>query len=267
MSGVSVPAKGCAIITGAGSGIGFGSALKLIELGYTVFGVGRDAQKLADLEAAVQDPSKVATMSADLTEDNAPRQVVEAAVARFGEIGALINNAGIGRPKPLHETDDETLDYALGLMLRAPFRLARETMPHMKKGSVIINVTSTFAMIGGMHGGAYSACKAGMTGLTQHIACRYGAQGIRCNAVAPGVTATPMTEGRYEDPIFQKMNNEMTPYPRLGTVEDVASTIAFLCSPGGEFINGQTIVVDGGWVATKYLSEYGLQSDWVMPQA
>ena len=258
---------GCAIITGVGSGIGLGSAQKLLDLGYTIFGVGRDPQKLADLEKTLNNPDKVATLSIDVTDDDAPKRIVEGAVKRFGPIGALINNAGIGRPKPLHETDDETLDYALALMLRAPFRLSREALPHMQKGSVIINVTSTFAVVGGMHGGAYSACKGGLTGLMQHIACRYGAQGVRCNAVAPGVTPTPMTEGRYEDPIFRKMNNEMTPHTRLGTVDDIASTIAFLCSPGGSFINGQTIVVDGGWSTTKYLSDFGQQSEWVMPKA
>ncbi|HET8709981.1 MAG TPA: SDR family oxidoreductase [Spongiibacteraceae bacterium] len=255
---------GCAIITGAGSGIGLGSAVLLANAGFTILGVGRDQQKLADLEAAIGDSKKVATLSIDVTEEDAPKRIVETALNRFGEITALINNAGIGRPKPLLEVDDEMLDYCISLMLRAPFRLAREVIPHMKLGSAIINVTSTFAVIGGMHGGAYSACKAGLTGLTQHIACKYGPRGIRCNAVAPGVTPTPMTEGRYEDAAFQKMNNEMTPYPRLGKVEDMAATIAFLCSPGGEFINGQTIVVDGGWTSTKYLSDFGLQSKWVM---
>jgi NAD(P)-dependent dehydrogenase (short-subunit alcohol dehydrogenase family) len=257
---------GCAIITGAGSGIGFDSALKLAGQGYTIFGVGRDPQKLAQLEATIGDPAKVATLSIDVTAEDAPKRIVEAAVARFGKIGALINNAGVGRPKPLHETDDETLDYALNLMLRAPFRLSREVLPQMADNAVIIMVTSTFAVVGGLHGGAYSACKGGLTSLMQHIACRYGAQGIRCNAVAPGVTPTPMTEGRYEDPVFRKMNNEMTPYPRLGTVEDISSTIAFLCSPGGAFINGQTLVVDGGWSTTKYLSEFGRASEWVMPK-
>lgn len=258
---------GCAIITGAGSGIGLGSAVLLAKAGFTIFGVGRDPQKLADLEAAIGDPAKVATLSIDITEDDAPKRIAEAAVSRFGEISALINNAGVGRPKPLLEVDDEMLDFCLSLMLRAPFRLTREVLPLMKPGSAIINVTSTFAVVGGMHGGAYSACKAGMTGLTQHVACKYGPRGIRCNAVAPGVTPTPMTEGRYEDVAFQKMNNEMTPYPRLGTIDDIAATVAFLCSPGGEFINGQVIVVDGGWSSTKYLSDFGLKSDWVMPEA
>jgi meso-butanediol dehydrogenase / (S,S)-butanediol dehydrogenase / diacetyl reductase len=140
--------------------------------------------------------------------------------------------------------------------------LARDVFPHMKPGSAIINVTSTFAVVGGMRGGAYSAAKGGLTALTMHIACQYGAQGIRCNAVAPGVTLTPMVEHRLQDERFRKVNVEMTPYPRLGTVDDIASTVAFLCSPGGSFINGQTIVVDGGWSSTKYLSDFALTSAW-----
>jgi NAD(P)-dependent dehydrogenase (short-subunit alcohol dehydrogenase family) len=114
-----------------------------------------------------------------------------------------------------------------------------------------------------MRGGAYSAAKGGMTALTTHIACQYGASGIRCNAVAPGVIPTPMTQHRLEDERFRKINTEMTPFNRMGKVEDIASTVVFLCSPGGSYINGQTIVVDGGWSSTKYLSDFALSSEWV----
>jgi len=251
-----------AIVTGASSGIGFGTAVKLAGMGMAVLGTGRDAGKLEQLAKAIDAPQRVATLAVDLTADDAPRRVVDLALSRWGRIDFLINNAGVGSPKPLHETDDAMLDHFLGLMLRAPFRLARDVLPHMKPGSAIINVTSTFAVIGGRRGGAYSAAKGGLTALTTHIACQYGAAGIRCNAVAPGVTVTPMTEGRLEDPLFKRINVEMTPHQRLGTVEDIASTIAFLCSPGGSFINGQTIVVDGGWSSTKYLSEFALTSTW-----
>jgi NAD(P)-dependent dehydrogenase (short-subunit alcohol dehydrogenase family) len=251
-----------AIVTGASSGIGFGCATKLAQMGMAVVGTGRDQERLAELETSVNDPDRVATLAVDLTHDDAPRRIVDFAVARWGHVDFLINNAGVGSPKPLHETDDETLDYFLGLMLRAPFRLARDVLPHMQPGSAIINVTSTFAVIGGLRGGAYSAAKGGLTALTTHIACQYGASGIRCNAVAPGVTVTPMTEKRLEDERFRKINTEMTPHQRLGNIDDIASTVAFLCSPGGSFINGQTIVVDGGWSATKYLSEFALSSQW-----
>ena len=251
-----------AIVTGASSGIGFGCAVKLAEMGMAVLGTGRDAKKLAELQQAVNDPHRLATLAVDLTQDEAPQRIVDLAVSRWGHIDFLINNAGVGSPKPLHETDDQSLDYFLGLMLRAPFRLARDVLPHMKAGSAIINITSTFAVVGGMRGGAYSAAKGGLTALTTHIACQYGPQGIRCNAVAPGVTMTPMVEHRLQDERFRKINSEMTPYPRLGTVDDIASTVAFLCSPGGSFINGQTIVVDGGWSSTKYLSDFALTSVW-----
>jgi meso-butanediol dehydrogenase / (S,S)-butanediol dehydrogenase / diacetyl reductase len=251
-----------AIVTGASSGIGFGCAVELARMGMAILGVGRDASRLEDLVKTIADPGRVATLAVDLTEDTAPKRIVDLALERWGHIDFLINNAGVGRPKPLHETDDQMLDYFLGLMLRAPFRLAREVVPHMKPGSAIINITSTYAVVGGLRGGAYSAAKGGLTSLTTHIACQYGASGIRCNAVAPGVIQTPMTEERLKDEKFRRMNIEMTPHHRMGAVEDVAGTVAFLCSPGGSFINGQTIVVDGGWSSTKYLSEFALTSAW-----
>ncbi|ORW09992.1 SDR family NAD(P)-dependent oxidoreductase [Mycobacterium kyorinense] len=243
-----------AIVTGATGGIGFGCATKLAESGMAILATARNEAKLTELATTIGD-SEVMTVAADLTDDYAPRRIVDAAVERWGRIDFLVNNAGVGNPKPLHETDDDTLDYFLDVMLRAPFRLARDVLPHMQPGSAIINITSTFAVVGGLRGGAYSAAKGGLTALTTHIACQYGAQGIRCNAVAPGVIQTPMTEHRLADERFRRMNTEMTPHQRLGTVDDVASTVAFLCSPGGSFINGQTIVVDGGWSSTKYLSD------------
>ncbi|MBV9639420.1 MAG: SDR family oxidoreductase [Mycobacteriaceae bacterium] len=252
-----------AIVTGASGDIGFACAAKLAGTGMAVMGTGRDESRLARLTNAIDDPDRVGWLAIDLTQDDAPGRIVDAAVDRWGHIDFLVNNAGVGSPKPLHETDDQTLDYFLGLMLRAPFRLAREVLPHMPPGSGIVNVTSTFAVVGGLRGGAYSAAKGGLTALTTHIACQYGAQGIRCNAVAPGVTRTAMVEQRLQDERFRKINVEMTPHQRLATVDDIASTVAFLCSPGGSFINGQTIVVDGGWSATRYLSDFALTSDWV----
>lgn len=252
-----------AIVTGASSGIGLRCVTQLVDAGMHVLGVGRDEAKLAELTKAIADPERIATVAIDLTRDEAPKRIVDAALSRWGQIDFLVNNAGIGSPKPLHETDDAMLDHFLGVMLRAPFRLARDVIVHMKAGSAIINITSTFAIVGGLRGGAYSAAKGGMTALTTHIACQYGASGIRCNAVAPGVIPTPMTQHRLDDERFRKINLEMTPMNRMGSVEDIASTVVFLCSPGGSFINGQTIVVDGGWSTTKYLSDFALSSEWV----
>ena len=226
------------IITGAGSGIGLETAKQLHAAGMAVVGVGRDPKKLAALEQEINDPERLVTLSVDITADDAPQKIVATTLERFGKINYLVNNAGIGSPKPLHETDDETLDKFLGIMLRAPFRLARDVIAHMESGSGIVNVTSTFAVVGGRRGGAYSAAKGGLTSLTQHMACEYGPQGIRSNCVAPGVTMTDMVRERFNDKGFRRMQVDMTPYPRLGETSDVASTIAFLCSPGGAFING-----------------------------
>ncbi len=121
-----------AIVTGASSGIGFGTAVKLAEAGMAVVGTGRDEARLAELAKKIGDPERVVTVAVDLTTDDGPARVVDAAVERWGKVDFLINNAGVGSPKPLHETDDEALDYFLGLMLRAPFRLAREVLPHMQ---------------------------------------------------------------------------------------------------------------------------------------
>ena len=256
-----------AIITGAGSGIGLGTAKMLYDAGMAIVGVGRDETKLATLASTINDPDRLATLSVDVTANDAPKKIVDLALERFGKIDFLINNAGAGSPKPLHETDDALLDSFLDVMLRAPFRLCREAVVHMGPGCGIVNVTSTYAVIGGRRGGAYSAAKGGLTSLTQHIACDYGPKGIRANCVAPGVTMTDMVRHRFDDEMFKRVNVETTPFPRLGEVEDIASTIAFLCSPGAGFINGQTIVVDGGWTTTKYMSDRALRTTWVEPDA
>src|SRR6202171_3861798 len=121
-----------AIVTGASSGIGFGCATKLAEAGMAVVGAGRDEERLGELEKAIGAPDRVATIAVDLTDDDAPQRIVAAAIDRWGRIDFIINNAGVGSTKPLHETDDESLDHFLGLRLLAPFRLARDVIPHMQ---------------------------------------------------------------------------------------------------------------------------------------
>lgn len=254
-----------AIITGAGSGIGFATAKMLHDQGVAIVGVGRDTDKLATLEKEIGNPDHVATLSVDVTSEEAPGKIVQLALDRFGRIDFLVNNAGIGSPKPLDETDDDTLDHFLDIMLRAPFRLCRDVIPHLGAGASVVNVTSTFAHIGGRRGGAYSAAKGGLKSLTEHMACEYGPRGIRSNCVAPGVTRTEMVAHRFEDEAFKRVNVETTPYPRLAEPEDVAGVIAFLCSPASEMVNGQSIVVDGGWTQTKYLSPRATQTKWVDP--
>jgi meso-butanediol dehydrogenase/(S,S)-butanediol dehydrogenase/diacetyl reductase len=255
-----------AIITGAGSGIGLETAKLLHGAGVAIVGVGRDTGKLANLEAAIGDPASVATISVDVTADDAPARIVALALERFGRIDFLINNAGVGSPKAVDEATDDDYDSMMDVMLRAPFRLCREVIPHLGAGASVVNITSTFAHIGGRRGGAYSAAKGGLKSLTEHMACEYGPRGIRSNCVAPGVTRTDMVAHRFEDEAFKRINVETTPYPRLAEPTDTAAVIAFLCSPGAEMVNGQSIIVDGGWSKTKYLSPRVTNTTWVDPE-
>ena len=126
-----------AIITGAGSGIGLATAKMLHAQGMAIVGVGRDATKLATLETTLNDPDRLATLSVDVTASDAPQKIVQLALDRFGSIDFLVNNAGIGSPKPLDETDDAMLDHFLDIMLRAPFRLCRDVVPHLDRKSVV----------------------------------------------------------------------------------------------------------------------------------
>ena len=147
-------------------------------------GTGRDENRLAELEKAIGDPERVATIAVDLTADDGPQRIVDAGGRAMGPYRLPDQQRGGRQPEAAARNRRRILDYFLGLMLRAPFRLARDVIPHMQPGSAIINVTSTFAVVGGLRGGAYSAAKGGLTALTMHIACQYGPQGIRCNAVA-----------------------------------------------------------------------------------
>lgn len=250
-----------ALITGASSGIGLVTARTFLENGVAVVGIGRDPAKLDAAAATLSGlPAPFAPLALDVTADDAPARAVAHAVDTFGRLDHLVNNAGIGSPFPVHETDDATLDMFLDIMLRAPFRLAREALTAFGDTATIVNVSSTYAILGGLRGGAYSAAKAGLNGLTLHMAAQYGAAGIRSNAVAPGVIPTPMTEHRLEVEAFRRMNYDMTPAARWGRAEDVANAIWFLSSPASGWINGQVLAVDGGWTSTKYLSEEALSA-------
>ncbi|SMH51695.1 SDR family NAD(P)-dependent oxidoreductase [Mesorhizobium australicum] len=251
-----------ALITGASSGIGLATSRMFVEAGIAVVGVARDPEKNAAMEKELAGGAvPVVTLSADVRDDDTPRRAVELAIERFGRLDHLVNNAGIGSPKPVHETDDDTLDLFLDVMLRSPFRFCREALKIFGREATIVNVSSTYALVGGLRGGAYSAAKAGINGLTTHLACQYGSSGIRTNAVAPGVVATPMTAHRMADERFRRMNVDMTPATRLGTPEDVAQAIFFLSSPASSWINGQVLAVDGGWSTTKFLTEEALSAE------
>lgn len=251
------------LVTGASSGIGEGIARRFIADGWRVLLVARRQERLATLVQELRQQGEAALYAGDVTAPDTALRAVEHAIRSFGRLDCLVNNAGSGKWAPVHETDDETLNEVIETSLKAPFRFARAALKVMRPGSSIISIGSTFGLLGGLNGGAYCAAKAGLVGLTQALAVQYGAQGIRANLVAPGVIKTDMTRDYWDAPAFQRLNQEMTPFDREGTVEDVANAVYFLASPQGSFINGQTLALDGGWSTTKFLSHDALVSERV----
>ena len=253
--------KPVVLITGASAGIGAATSRRFAAGGYRIVAVARRPEKLAELVAEPSSLTEVRTLAVDVTDRSAAQRAVDLAMQAFGRLDCLVNNAGAGKWAPVHQTDDDTLDEVVETSLKAPFRFCRAALGVMKPGSAIVNVGSTFGLVGGLDGGAYCAVKAGLIGLTQTLAAQYGAQGIRSNLVAPGVIRTDMTDAYWDAAPFRRINHEMTPFDREGTVEDVANLIHFLASAEGSYINGQSIALDGGWTTTKYLSAGALLAE------
>lgn len=255
--------KPVALITGASSGIGETTARRFAAGGYRIVAVARRQERLNQLAKELSATTDVETVSADVTEKNASKRSVDAAMSRFGRLDCLINNAGVFKSAPLDQTSDELWDENVVLSMTAPFRFSREALHVMRPGSSILFVGSVFGILGGMNGGVYCAVKAGQIGLMHALALEFGAKGIRSNVVAPGVVKTDMTKDFWDAPAFRRVNQEMTPSDRECTSDDVANMLYYLASEHGGFINGQTIVLDGGWTTTKYLCHEALVAERV----
>jgi 3-oxoacyl-[acyl-carrier protein] reductase len=238
-----------ALVTGAGQGIGRAIAQRFLNDGLSVVAVDRNPAGLQSLAG-----QQLATEVLDVTAGDAPTRAVKLALGRFGKLDILVNNAGIGNSKPVHLTTDEDLDRFLAVNFRAAFRFTREALGVMDAGAAIVHVASTFGLVGNPSAAPYASTKAALVGLTRQMAADYGPKGIRVNAVAPGVIHTPLTHERLENPGFRRLMVDTTPFPRIGTPEDVASAVRFLCSEDASFVNGHVLVVDGGWSAANYVA-------------
>jgi NAD(P)-dependent dehydrogenase (short-subunit alcohol dehydrogenase family) len=246
-----------AVVTGAASGIGRATALRLAGEGCRVLAADRAGEGLAETAAlAAAQGTPIETMLADVAADDAPTAVIGGAVARFGALHLLMNNAGIGGSKRADLTSDEDFDTQIAVNLRGVFRFSRAAVAVMPRDSAIVNVASIFGMVGFPGSAAYAAAKAGVAGLTRQMAADYGPEGIRVNAIAPGLIETGMTKRRIaESNWFRGQMTEMTPLGRNGQPEDIAAAAAFLLSDDAAFITGQVLVVDGGWLTTRYRAQ------------
>lgn len=169
----------------------------------------------------------------------------------YNRIDILVNNAGIVKFGVLHETPEEDWDAVLNVNLKSVFLGSKRVVPEMLKQGKgkIVNITSIAGLVGFDKIGPYCASKGGMIALTREMALEYAPQKINVNCIAPGVIKTAMTKDMLADPATKQLLESSTPYPRLGEPEDIAMAAVYLASDESDFVNGEVLVVDGGWIA------------------
>ncbi|MES2666609.1 MAG: SDR family oxidoreductase [Pseudomonadota bacterium] len=233
-----------AIITGAGSGIGRAIAMQLAGDGYRV--VVNDF-RLAAAQAVAEAIGGVAiAVGGDVSLEADVAAMVAAAEAAFGPVTHLINNAGHVHQGRFTDLTPADFDRMIAVHLRGTFLCIHAVLPGMlaRGAGVIVNVASQLGQIGGIELVHYSAAKAGIIGLTKALAREVSAQGIRVNAVAPGPINTPLVRALSAD--WQAAKAAELPLGRFGEPEEVAATVAFLCSPAASLFVGQTLGPNSG---------------------
>jgi NAD(P)-dependent dehydrogenase (short-subunit alcohol dehydrogenase family) len=240
------------IVTGATSGIGRAAAEAFGRDGASTVLVGRHEQELTEAVAAVREAgAQAVACRADLTADEAPQRIVDAALEAFGQIDVLVNAAGIIASGTLEKTTDEIWDTMMAVNLRAPFRLMRAAAPHLtaRKGAVV-NVSSVNGLRSFPGVLAYCVSKAGVDHLTRCAAIEMAPLGVRVNAVNPGVTVTNLHRrsgmGEPQYAAFLERSKETHPLGRPGQPDEIAALILFLASDRAGWMTGETIPIDGG---------------------
>ncbi|SUD69756.1 short-chain dehydrogenase/reductase SDR [Pseudomonas putida] len=237
-----------ALITGAASGIGRAQVELFRAAGAKVAALDIDAHGLEALRASRDD--HLLTLPVDLREPHSVKACVEAVQQELGGIDILCNTAGVldGFKRCL-DTDDELWDRTIDINVGSLFRLTREVLPHMlaNGAGVIVNISSTAGLFAGGGGTAYTTSKHAVLGFTKQLSYDYGRQGIRANAICPGMIETSMTNDVLADS-DSKFNKVVRSVPagRVGTPQDIANVALFLASDAAQFIHGASFVVDGG---------------------
>ena len=236
------------IITGGAKGIGRGIATKFAEQGSNiVFTYFSSEQKAIELTKELEQFGvEVLAVKSDAANFQAAKELTEMAVARFGKIDILINNAGITRDNLLMRMSEEQWDEVILNNLKSTFNLTKHVSTQMlrQKYGSIINISSIVGLKGQAGQTNYSASKAGMIGFSKSVADELGSINIRCNFIAPGFIETDMTDELPED--LKKKYFEQIPLKKFGTAEDVANSCVFLGSDMSKYITGQVISVCGG---------------------
>jgi NAD(P)-dependent dehydrogenase (short-subunit alcohol dehydrogenase family) len=239
-----------AIITGAAQGIGRRTAELLAERGYSLALVDL-REPVETLEAVRQSGVEAIPLVGDISEEDTVKLFAEAVREKFGRVDVLVNNAGVSSIHPAETITAEEYRRVLEVNLLAPFLLSRAfgTMMLAQGSGSIVNVASIAGLVGISDRAAYNASKHGLIGLTRTLAAEWGGRGVRCNAVCPGWVKTEMDHSAQASGLYTDADiMGRVPMGRFATADDVARAIAYLAdSRESAFVNGHTLVVDGGW--------------------
>ncbi len=243
-----------AVVTGAAAGIGRAAAVALADAGVAVVVADVDTKRGEAVAAGIRDEGgRAVFVATDVADDDAVAAMVQRAVDEFGRLDLAFNNAGIeGVSAPTHECTTDNWQRVLAVNLTGVWSCMRHEIPRMLEtgGGSIVNCSSVAGLVGFATSPAYVASKHGVVGLTRTAALEYATEGIRVNAVCPGVIETEMIERfTHGDPVAQEALNAMEPVGRLGRADEIADAVVWLCSDRASFVTGQAIAVDGGFVA------------------
>jgi len=239
-----------ALVTGASRGLGRAMAVGLARAGCGLALCARDRDGLAATrEAALALGVRAEVFAMDVLDRESIRKAVSGAVAAFGGLDVLLNNAGVNVRKPVLELSEEEWDLVVDTNLKGYFLVAQAVAPHLiaRGYGKVVNVSSIFGAVGMDNQLAYASSKGGVVQMTKVMAIEWAKHGVRVNAVAPTYFETPLVAALRDDPERFRFINERTPMGRWGQPEELEGTVVYLASRASDFVTGQTLYVDGGW--------------------
>jgi NAD(P)-dependent dehydrogenase (short-subunit alcohol dehydrogenase family) len=243
------------VITGAGSGIGKVMAKRFAAEGARVAVVDWLGDRCAEVAGEIaRTEGHAVAVHADVSVGSDVARMVGEVTSRLGPVDVLVNNAAIADGDDVLEIDEPTWDRDVSVVLKSVFLCSKAVLPSMieRRAGVIVNIASVNGL-SALGNEAYSAAKAGMINLTQGIAVRYGAFGVRCNAIAPGTIRTPIWQERIDrDPVVFERLVKWYPLGRVGEPDDIANAAMFLASDEAGWITGTVLRVDGGLLAGSH---------------